>query len=166
MFLPTKFGNSDQQVHNIRKSGNFICFNYHSFLIIGCKTLSSVYILTHASFVFRRINSLDVGHLVPIQLLLNKCLYPGIISRYQHVCRHLLEVLKTDYHLLNYFAAMRVRIPSLLSSFHCNGHNYQSLEKEVSGKTHTLYTFVFLFMFSYISVTNSVSLLMNKTYHQ
>ena len=152
MFLPTKFGNSNQQVHNLQKlrgkSGNFICFNYNSFLIIGCKTFSSVYILIHASFVSRRINSLDVGHLVPIQLLLNKCLYPGIISRYQHVCRHLLEVLKTDYHLLNYFAAMRVRIPSLLSSFHCNGHYYQSLEKEVvcSGKTHTLYTFVFLIM--------------------
>ena len=45
-----------------------------------------------------------------IQLIMHRCLYPHIIKKCNRASGHLVELLKTEYYLLDYLAAMRVSI--------------------------------------------------------
>ncbi|XP_076082498.1 gamma-tubulin complex component 5-like [Mytilus galloprovincialis] len=45
--------------------------------------------------------------LQPIDQLLQKCLYPHIKHKYVHVCSKLVQILKEEYHLMEYLATMR-----------------------------------------------------------
>ncbi|XP_002738419.1 gamma-tubulin complex component 5-like [Saccoglossus kowalevskii] len=42
-----------------------------------------------------------------IQLVMHRCLYPHIIKKCNRASSHLVKLLKTEYHLLDYLAAMR-----------------------------------------------------------
>ncbi|CAC5390042.1 TUBGCP5 [Mytilus coruscus] len=48
--------------------------------------------------------------LQPIDQLLQKCLYPHIKQKYVHVCSKLVQILKEEYHLMEYLATMRIRL--------------------------------------------------------
>ncbi|KAK7487352.1 hypothetical protein BaRGS_00021441 [Batillaria attramentaria] len=43
----------------------------------------------------------------PIGLLFQRCLYPHIRRRYEHVCSRLLEILKREYHLMDFLASVQ-----------------------------------------------------------
>ncbi|KAK3589216.1 hypothetical protein CHS0354_020077 [Potamilus streckersoni] len=57
--------------------------------------------------VSRILDLLDTENLQPVELILQQCLYPLIIKRYHKVCTHLVRILKEDYNLMEYLAAMR-----------------------------------------------------------
>ncbi len=61
--------------------------------------------------------SLELGHLAPIELMLEKCMYPYIIQRYDTVCATLLQILKEEHKLLEYFAVIRVKYLSIYISW-------------------------------------------------
>ena len=48
--------------------------------------------------------------LQPFDQLLQKCLYPHIKHKYNHVCTKLVQILKEEYHLMEYLETMRVNI--------------------------------------------------------
>lgn len=56
--------------------------------------------------------------LQPFDQLLQKCLYPHIKHKYNHVCTKLVQILKEEYHLMEYLETMRVNICRILSHSH------------------------------------------------
>ncbi|KAL3889915.1 hypothetical protein ACJMK2_002233 [Sinanodonta woodiana] len=57
--------------------------------------------------ISRILHPLDTENVQPVELILQQCLYPLIIERYHKVCNHLVRILKEDYNLMEYLAAMR-----------------------------------------------------------
>ena len=56
----------------------------------------------------RLIESLDLENLQPVELILQECLYPHIQRQYERVCIKLVEILKTEYKLMDCLAAIKV----------------------------------------------------------
>ncbi|XP_061182795.1 gamma-tubulin complex component 5-like [Saccostrea echinata] len=50
---------------------------------------------------------LETERLQPINLILKQCLYPHITQKYSKVCTCLVQILKEEYNLMGYLAAMR-----------------------------------------------------------
>ena len=65
--------------------------------------MSVIYICLHSVF-YRHLERLELDSLTPVQLLMKTCLYPQISK----VSASLLQILKQEYHLMDYFAATRV----------------------------------------------------------
>ena len=57
---------------------------------------------------FRLTNSFDLENLQPVELILQECLYPHIQRQYERVCSKLVQILKTDYKLMECLAAIKV----------------------------------------------------------
>ncbi|XP_055996966.1 gamma-tubulin complex component 5-like isoform X2 [Ostrea edulis] len=55
----------------------------------------------------KMLNVLETERLHPINLVLRQCLYPHITHKYSRVCTRLVQILKEEYHLMDYLAAMR-----------------------------------------------------------
>jgi len=49
-------------------------------------------------------------NLRPVDTLLQQCLYSHVRHKYNKVCNRLVQILKDDYKLMEYLAAMRVII--------------------------------------------------------
>ncbi|XP_060595696.1 gamma-tubulin complex component 5-like [Ruditapes philippinarum] len=54
-----------------------------------------------------KMDSLNMDNLQPVELILQECLYPHVRKQYEKVCLKLVDTLKTEYHLIDYFKAMR-----------------------------------------------------------
>ncbi|XP_041361102.1 gamma-tubulin complex component 5-like [Gigantopelta aegis] len=85
---------------------------YDPLLLINFEAIfSSLYIKpdleTKDKTETRLLQALEVGQVQPIDFLLQQCLYPHIRSRYENICLKLVDILKCDYHLINYLQAMR-----------------------------------------------------------
>ncbi|KAK3087994.1 hypothetical protein FSP39_013230 [Pinctada imbricata] len=53
------------------------------------------------------LSSISTDNLRPVNLILEQCLYPHVVQKYTKVCSRLVQILKEDYRLMDYLAAMR-----------------------------------------------------------
>ena len=58
--------------------------------------------------LYRMLSVLETERLQPVNRVLRQCLYPHISQKYSRVCSCLVQVLKDEYRLMGYLAAMRV----------------------------------------------------------
>ena len=58
--------------------------------------------------LYRLINSLDLEKLQPVELILQESLYPHIERQYERVCSKLVQILKTQYKLMECLASIKV----------------------------------------------------------
>lgn len=63
---------------------------------------------------------LETERLQPVNLVLRKCLYPHISQKYYRVCTRLVQILKEEYRLMGYLAAMRVSRDPIQSTNCCS----------------------------------------------
>lgn len=68
----------------------------------------------------RMLSILETERLQPVNLVLRKCLYPHISQKYYRVCTRLVLILKEEYRLMGYLAAMRVRRDPIQSTNCCS----------------------------------------------
>ncbi|KAL8591498.1 hypothetical protein ACOMHN_000513 [Nucella lapillus] len=55
----------------------------------------------------KHLGRVEDAYVSPIHLLFRRCLYPHIRHRYHHVCSRLLDILKTEYRLMDYLHSMQ-----------------------------------------------------------
>ncbi|KAL5014094.1 hypothetical protein ScPMuIL_008364 [Solemya velum] len=53
-------------------------------------------------------NAEKTASLQPLELILQRCLYPPVRLKYQNVCLKLVQILKEEYHLMEYLSMMKL----------------------------------------------------------